>query len=139
MMMRVDQRMERGGEYQPEHPHAPGYALKIAGTCADNGGKTPDEDVTSTMTSQRAQAYATALKSLRDLKPSKFTDEQMALFEQTADALFFTDAIDDATGDLVAFSHAELDVIADNERLLPETVKRLKDELDAIGPAPVHA
>jgi hypothetical protein len=91
------------------------------------------------MTSQRSQAYATALKSLRDLKPSKFTDDQMDLFQQTADALFFTDAIDEPTADLVALSHAELDVIVDNERLLPETVQRLKDELDAIGPAPVIA
>jgi hypothetical protein len=91
------------------------------------------------MTSQRAQAYATALKSLRDLKPSKFTDAQMDLFQQTADALFFTDSRDESVADLVAGSHAELDVIADNDRLLPETVQRLKDELDAIGPAPVHA
>jgi len=91
------------------------------------------------MTSQRAQAYATALKSLRDLKPSKFTDAQMDLFQQTADALFFTDSLDESVADLVARSHAELDVIADNDRLLPETVQRLKDELDAIGPAPVAA
>ena len=91
------------------------------------------------MTSQRAQAYATALKSLRDLKPSKFTEAQMDLFQQTADALFFTDAVDESTADLIACSHAELDVIADNERLLPETVERLKDELDAIGPTPVAA
>jgi hypothetical protein len=91
------------------------------------------------MTSQRAQAYATALKSLRDLRPSKFTDAQMDLFQQTADALFFTDAVDEATGDLLATTHAELDVIAENDRLLPETVQRLKDELDAIGPSPVAA
>ena len=93
--------------------------------------------MTRTMTSQRAEAYATALKSLRDLKPSKFSDEQMDLFQQAADALFFTDAIDEATGDLIASSHAELDILAENERLLPETAKRLKDELDAIGPTPV--
>ena len=91
------------------------------------------------MTSQRAQAYATALKSLRDLKPSKFTDAQMDLFQQTADALFFTDVVDEDTADLVASSHAELDVIADADRLLPRTVQRLKDELDAIGPEPVAA
>ena len=91
------------------------------------------------MTSQRSQAYATALKSLRDLKPSKFTDAQMDLFQETADALFFTDAIDDSTADLVASSHAELDVLADNERLIPETVQRLKAELDSIGPTPVAA
>jgi hypothetical protein len=91
------------------------------------------------MTSQRAQAYATALKSLRDLKPSKFTDAQMDLFQQTADALFFTEVLDEDTADLIASSHAELDVIADNERLMPDTVKRLKDELDAIGPVPVAA
>jgi predicted ATP-grasp superfamily ATP-dependent carboligase len=89
------------------------------------------------MTSQRAQAYATALKSFRDLKPSKFSDAQMDLFQQTADALFFTDVRDDATADLLATTHAELDIIAENDRLLPETVKRLKDELDEIGPAPV--
>ena len=91
------------------------------------------------MTSQRAQAYATALKSLRDLRPSKFTDAQMELFQQTADALFFTDAVDEAAGDLLASCHAELDIIADNDRLVPETVQRLKDELDAIGPSPVAA
>ena len=89
------------------------------------------------MTSQRAQAYATALKRLRDLKPSKFTDVQMDLFQQTADALFFTDAVDADTRDLIASAHAELDLIAGNDRLLPETVQRLKDELDGIGPAPV--
>ena len=91
------------------------------------------------MTSQRSQAYATALKSLRDLKPSKFTDAQMDLFQETADALFFTEALDESAADLVASSHAELDVLADNERLMPETVQRLKSELDAIGPAPVVA
>ena len=91
------------------------------------------------MTSQRSQAYATALKSLRDLKPSKFTDAQMDLFQETADALFFTETIDESAADLVASSHAELDVLADNERLMPETVQRLKDELDSIGPAPVAA
>jgi hypothetical protein len=91
------------------------------------------------MTNQRAQAYAVALKSLRDLKPSKFTDAQMDLFQQTADALFFTDVIDESTADLIACTHAELDVIADNERLLPQTVERLKDELDAIGPVRVTA
>jgi len=91
------------------------------------------------MTSQRAQAYATALKSFRDLKPTKFTDAQMDLFQQAADALFFTDAVDETSADLVACSHAELDVIAEHDRLLPETVKRLKDELDAIGPTPVAA
>jgi hypothetical protein len=91
------------------------------------------------MTSQRAQAYATALKSLRDLKPSKFSDAQMELFQQTADALFFADAVDADTRDLLAITHAELDVIAENDRLLPETVRRLKDELDAIGPSPVAA
>ena len=91
------------------------------------------------MTSERAQAYATALKSLRDLKPSKFSDAQMDLFQQTADALFFTDALDESVADLVACSRAELDVIADNDRLMPETVQRLKDELDAIGPTPVAA
>jgi hypothetical protein len=91
------------------------------------------------MTSQRAQAYATALKSLRDLKPSKFTDAQMDLFQQTADALFFTDVIDESTADLLATTHAELDIIVENDRLLPETVQRLKDELDGIGPARVAA
>jgi hypothetical protein len=91
------------------------------------------------MTSQRAQAYATALKSLRDLKPSKFSDAQMDLFQQTADALFFTDEVDESTADLIASSHAEFDILGENERIMPETVKRLKDELDAIGPTPVPA
>jgi hypothetical protein len=91
------------------------------------------------MTSQRAQAYATALKSLRDLKPSKFTDAQMDLFQQTADALFFTDSLDESTADLLATTHAELDIIVENDRLMPETVQRLKDELDGIGPARVAA
>jgi len=91
------------------------------------------------MTSQRAKAYSIALKSFRDLQPSKFTGDQMELFQQTADALFFTDRIDDATDELLASTHAELDIIAHNDRLLPETVKRLKDELQAIGPQPVHA
>jgi hypothetical protein len=63
----------------------------------------------------------------------------MDLFQQTADALFFTDNVDESTGDLLASSHAELDIIGENDRLLPETVKRLKDELDAIGPAAVPA
>jgi hypothetical protein len=91
------------------------------------------------MTSQRAQAYATALKSFRDLKPSKFTDTQMDLFQQTADALFFAETFDEDAADLMATTHAELDLIVEADRLLPETVKRLKDELDAIGPTPVAA
>jgi hypothetical protein len=91
------------------------------------------------MTSQRAQAYATALKSFRDLKPSKFTDAQMDLFQQTADALFFAETLDEDAADLMATTHAELDLIVEADRLLPETVKRLKDELDAVGPAPVVA
>jgi hypothetical protein len=91
------------------------------------------------MTSQRAQAYATALKSFRDLKPSKFTDTQMELFQETADALFFAEAFDEDTADRLAVTHAELDLIVEADRLLPETVRRLKDELDAIGPAAVPA
>jgi hypothetical protein len=91
------------------------------------------------MTSQRAQAYATALKSFRDLKPTKFTDSQMELFQQTADALFFAEVLDEDASDLMATTHAELDLIVEADRLLPETVKRLKDELDAVGPAPVAA
>ena len=73
------------------------------------------------------------------MKPSKFSDAQMHLFQQTVDALFFTDAVDESVADLVAGSHAELDVIAENDRLLPETVRRLKDEIDAVGPTPVAA
>jgi hypothetical protein len=91
------------------------------------------------MTSQRAQAYATALKSLRDLKPTKFVDAQMDLFQQTADALLFTDHIDEDTAAMLSAVHAELDAIVDADRLLPATVQRLKDELDAIGPEPVAA
>jgi hypothetical protein len=91
------------------------------------------------MTSQRAQAYATALKSFRDLKPSKFTDAQMDIFQETADALFFAETLDEDTADLLATTHAELDLIVEADRLLPETVRRLKDELEAVGPAPVIA
>jgi hypothetical protein len=91
------------------------------------------------MTSQRAQAYATALKSFRDLKPSKFTDAQMELFQETADALFFAETLDETAADLLATTHAELDLIVEADRLMPETVHRLKDELDAVGPARVAA
>jgi hypothetical protein len=113
--------------------------LKTTGTSVDHRANPPDEDPHETMTSQRAQAYATALKSFRDLKPSKFTDAQMDLFQQTTDALFFAETLDEDTADLMATTHAELDLIVEADRLLPETVLRLKDELDAVGPAPVVA
>jgi hypothetical protein len=89
------------------------------------------------MTSQRAQAYATALKSLRDLKPTKFTDEQMELFQTLADGLLFTEVADAATVGLVEDAHDILDAIEAADRLLPCTVQRLKDELGAIGPEPI--
>jgi hypothetical protein len=86
------------------------------------------------MTSQRAQAYATALKSLRDLKPTKFTDDQMELFQSVADGLLFTDDVDSGTAALVVAAEDALDTIEAADRLLPCTVQRLKDELGAIGP-----
>jgi hypothetical protein len=89
------------------------------------------------MTSKRAQAYATALKSLRDLKPTKFTDDQMELFQAVADGLLFTEDVDPDTAELIQGAHAVLDTIEAADRLLPCTVQRLKDELGAIGPQPI--
>ena len=64
---------------------------------------------------------------------------QLSTLAISSTAPFFTDALDESVADLVAGSHAELEVIADNDRLMPETVQRLKDELDAIRPTPVAA
>ncbi|MEA2359048.1 MAG: hypothetical protein QOI62_2308 [Solirubrobacteraceae bacterium] len=86
------------------------------------------------MTSHRSKAYGIALHSLRELRPSKFTDAQMELFEQAADALLFTETVNGDTATLIARARAELDAIAAANRLMPETVERLKAELDAIGP-----
>jgi hypothetical protein len=87
------------------------------------------------MNSERAQAYGTAVQTLRDLQPSKFTSEQMELFVECADALLFAD--DDASvaaaGELYERAAAELDAIAEADRLMPETAERLKGELSAIG------
>ena len=85
------------------------------------------------MTADRAAAYATAMASLRDLQASKFTAEQMTLFVQAADACMF-DARDVAEESLER-AFAALDSFVDSDRLMPETVKRLKAELSAVADA----
>ena len=91
------------------------------------------------MTPQRSQAYGIALKTLRDLQASKFSAAQMQCFVACADAYLFAD--DDAsvaTGDeLFDAAGAELDAIGTADRLMPETVARIKAELRAIKSPPV--
>lgn len=91
------------------------------------------------MTPQRAQAYGIALKSLRDLQASKFTTHQMQAFVACADAyLFAADGEAIAGGDeLFAAAGAELDAIGAADRLMPETVARIKAELLAIRTPPL--
>jgi hypothetical protein len=93
------------------------------------------------MTSERAAAYGVAMKSLRDLRPSKFTDEQMALFVECADALLFGDdeQATSAAAELYARACAQLDAILEADRLTIETVERLKCELSAIAAGAVTA
>ena len=87
------------------------------------------------MTSERAQAYGTAVQTLHDLHPTKFTTDQMDLFVECADALLFADGDTSvaAARELYDRAAAELDAIAEADRLMPETVERLKAELSAIG------
>ncbi len=91
------------------------------------------------MTSERSNAYGIALKTLRDLQASKFTADQMECFVACADAYLFAD--DDASviiaDALFADAAAHLDAIGAADRLMPETVARIKAELEAIKPAPV--
>jgi hypothetical protein len=82
------------------------------------------------MTPQRSHAYGIALKTLRDLQASKFTADQMQAFVDCADAYLF----DDEAGDeLFAAAVVELDAIERADRLMPETVARIKAELQAIN------
>lgn len=89
------------------------------------------------MTPQRSQAYGIALKTLRDLQASKLSADQMECFVDCADAHLFADdeASVLAADALFADAAAHLDAIAAADRLMPETVQRIKDELKAIGPA----
>jgi hypothetical protein len=89
------------------------------------------------MTSQRSNAYGIALKTLRDLQASKFSADQMECFVACADAYLFADdeASVFAADFLFADAAAQLDAIAAADRLMPETVARIKAELKAIGPA----
>ena len=88
------------------------------------------------MTSQRSNAYGIALKTLRDLQASKFSADQMECFVTCADAYLFADdeASVLAADALFADAAAHLDAIAAADRLMPQTVERIKDELKAIGP-----
>ena len=86
------------------------------------------------MTPQRSQAYGIALKTLRDLQATKFSAAQMQTFVACADAyLFADDGASEAAGDeLFATASLELDAIAGADRLMPETISRIKAELLAI-------
>ena len=88
------------------------------------------------MTSQRSNAYGIALKTLRDLQASKFSAGQMECFVACADAYLFADdeASVLAADALFADAEAHLDAIAAADRLMPQTVQRIKDELKAVGP-----
>ena len=88
------------------------------------------------MTPERSTAYGIALKTLRDLQASKFTADQMECFVACADAYLFADDAESAlTADaLFAGAAAHLDAIGGADRLMPETVARIKAELKAIGP-----
>lgn len=91
------------------------------------------------MTPKRSQAYGIALKTLRDLQASKFSAAQMQCFVACADAyLFAEDDASVAAGDeLFAVAGAELDAIGTADRLMPETVARIKSELRAIKSPPL--
>jgi hypothetical protein len=88
------------------------------------------------MTPQRSHAYGIALKTLRDLQAAKFTAEQMQCFVDCADAYLFADDAASAVvaDELFLAAEAELDAIGDADRLMPETVARIKAELYAIRP-----
>jgi len=86
------------------------------------------------MTPQRSHAYGIALKTLRDLHAAKFTADQMQVFVDCADAYLFAD---DAGDDLYAAAVVQLDAIEQAERLMPETVARIKAELQAINQPPL--
>jgi hypothetical protein len=91
------------------------------------------------MTPQRSQAYGIALKTLRDLQAAKFSGAQMQAFVACADAYLFADGdASEAAGDeLFAAAAAELDAIGGADRLMPETISRIKAELRAIKAPPL--
>lgn len=83
------------------------------------------------MDSSRSQNYGTAVKSLRDLAPSKFTAAQMDLFTETLDAYFFADSDAEIAAADESYERVvnELEVIGEAGRLMPETIERLKAEI----------
>ena len=86
------------------------------------------------MTSERSQAYGVALQSFRTLEPAKFAGKPMALLIETMDTLLFASTVEEARDQLKS-ANTMLDGMVENDRLMPDTIERLKSELAAIGPA----
>jgi hypothetical protein len=93
------------------------------------------------MTSNRSDAYGRVMRSLDDLGASKFHDHEQAVIREAADTMFFCERLetDDAALDAMAAVRDLADVLVAGERLMPETVARLVDDVEGCGPEPVPA
>jgi hypothetical protein len=93
------------------------------------------------MTSNRSDAYGRVMRSLDDLGASKFHDHEQAVIREAADTMFFCERLetDDAALDAMAAVRDLADVLVAGDRLMPETVARLVDDVEGCGPEPVPA
>jgi hypothetical protein len=93
------------------------------------------------MTSNRSDSYGRVMRTLADLGASKFHDHEQAVIREAADTMFFCERLetDDAALDAMAAVHDLAGALVAGDRLLPETMAQLVEDLEGCGPEPVHA
>jgi len=84
----------------------------------------------------RSDAYARAIKTLRDLTASKLHPDEVESVRDAADALLFCDDLsrDPAAEQALGALYDLADRLVENDRMTAEAATRLTAEVEACGP-----
>ena len=91
-------------------------------------------------TSIRSQAYGRVVKTVDELAGTKLHPDEQQLIRDTADALIFCESLStDPEAEKALADFYELgDRLVDSDRMLPETMRELTEDVEGCGPmAPV--
>jgi hypothetical protein len=86
------------------------------------------------MTTERAQAYGRVMRTLADLGGASLHADEVQLVREAADELLFSRTFDDDAERTLATVYDLTDELTSNDRLLPETARRLVADIEGCGP-----
>jgi len=87
------------------------------------------------LTPERANAYGRVIKTLSDLGPTKLHDDEQQVIRDAADALLLDEHPSTRAPVALAEARELIARLEESDRLLPETGRRLLDDLALCGHA----